>query len=423
MGAVGAALGVQHIGLAQGAIGGELTGAAIDEGAARHHQLAGVAGHRCRHRIEVAAHRRTGLESAAHRLERFGVADPHRLDHITAQRPQAGVHGITEPSEHRRHQVAAQQRFANHLRCQKQALEQQAVQVEAGAALTADARCRKPAAGLLHQLSTASHITAGGGDRAAQVLDQRAGHQIHPQGGGLLQLHQFAVAVIHEHHAIRLDRLDPLHQPADPLHTQRRPPAVPAAALDQHHPRRHRQGRGDGGLIHSAIGQQVELVVNDAELRQGTLAAAADADHLLQGVVRATGEGQQAIPGTQHAKQGCSNGVGAAHELQPHGGGLGLQHPCKHPIEHLTAQIAMAVAAHRGEVVHPQALGRERRQDPLQPRLHTGTAHLGQGLAAHQGSRQLIGSPGGMGRGGHGRGAGRQGAAFMLPRGSGHPPD
>ena len=57
MGAVGAALGVEHVRLAQGAVSRELTGAAIDEGAASHHQLTGIAGHRRRHRIEIAAHR------------------------------------------------------------------------------------------------------------------------------------------------------------------------------------------------------------------------------------------------------------------------------------------------------------------------------------------------------------------------------
>ena len=57
MGAVGAALGKQHVGLPQRRIGGKLAGAAVDEGAARHHQGTGVAGHRRRHRIEVGAHR------------------------------------------------------------------------------------------------------------------------------------------------------------------------------------------------------------------------------------------------------------------------------------------------------------------------------------------------------------------------------
>ena len=51
-----AALGVQDIGLPQGAIGGELAGAAVDERAAGHHQLTGVTRHRCGDRIEIGAH-------------------------------------------------------------------------------------------------------------------------------------------------------------------------------------------------------------------------------------------------------------------------------------------------------------------------------------------------------------------------------
>ena len=57
MAVVRAALHIEHIGLPQRAIGGEFTGAAIDEGAAGHHQLTGIAGHRRRHRLEIGPHR------------------------------------------------------------------------------------------------------------------------------------------------------------------------------------------------------------------------------------------------------------------------------------------------------------------------------------------------------------------------------
>ena len=359
------------------------------------------------------------------------------MDHIAAQLPQAGLDRIAQPSEHGRHQVAAEQGLAHHLWSQEQPLEQQAVQIETGAPLTADARRREPAAGLLHQLAPASHVAACGSDGAAQVLDQRAGHQVRSNGSGLLQLHQLAIAVIHKHHTAGLNRLDPLHQPTDLRHRKRRPPAVATAALNQHHPRRHGQGLGDAGLIDAAIGEQLEFVVDDAELRQGALAAAADADHLFKGVVGAAGEGQQAITGTQHAVERRGDGMGAAHELEPHGRGLGLQHPGEHPIEHLTAQVAMAVAAHRGEVMHPETLGRKGRQHPLQPWLHAGAALGRQGRAALNGLSQLIGSPGGRrdlarqagsssmasstarSGGASERGHDRRENGFMLPRGIG----
>ena len=271
------------------------------------------------------------------------------------------------------------------------------MQVKAGAALTADARRREPAAGLLHQLSAAGHIAAGGRDRAAQVLDQGTRHQVGAHRRGLLQLHQFAVAVVDKHQAAGLNRLHLLHQSTDLLHRERRAPAVAAAALNQHHACGQRQRLGDAGFVDRAIGQQIELVVGDAEFGQGSLALAADANHLLEGVVGAARERQQAIAGAQHAIQRGGNGMGATHKLQPHGGGFGLQHPGEDPIQHLPAQIAMAVATHRGEVVHPQALGPKGLQHPLQPRLHTGAALLSHRRGALQGRSQLIGHPGLMG--------------------------
>ena len=288
------------------------------------------------------------------------------------------------------------------------------MQIKPGAPLTADAWSGEPATGLLHQLPATRHIAAGGRNRAAQVLDQGTGHQIGTHRRGLLQLHQLAVAVVHEHQTMGLEGLHPLHQPADLIHRERRPPAVAAAALDQHHPGRHGQGGGDPGLIHAAVGQQIQLVVDDAELRQGTLAAAADADHLLKGVVGTTAEGQEAITGAQHPEQGRGNGVGATHKLQAHGGGLRLEHPREHPIEHLSTQITVAIAAHRGEVMHPQPLRRESLQHAIQAGFHSGGSLRHQMGDAGAGGGHLVGSPGAGGEA-----HGKRWRLGMLTRGGG----
>ena len=70
--AVVAPLDGKHVGLPQGPIGGDFAGAAVDEGAAGHHQLAGIAGHGRRHRVEIGPQRRAGLEGPADRLQEFG---------------------------------------------------------------------------------------------------------------------------------------------------------------------------------------------------------------------------------------------------------------------------------------------------------------------------------------------------------------
>ena len=395
MAVVGAALGVEHEGLPQRRIGGELAGAAIDEAAARHHQLTGVARHRRRHRIEVGAHRRGGLKGAAHQLEGLGVAEPHSLDAIAALGPGQGVHGIAEVGEHPRHQLSADQGLGHHLGRQEQTLKQQPMQIEAAAPLAADAGGGKPAASPLHQLGAAGHIATSGGEGAAQILDQRTGHQVGPHSGGFELLHQLAIAVVDKHQATGLQRLHPLTEPSDRGHRQGGTPAVAAAALDQHHPGGSRQGLSQPRLIHQALGRERQFVVGDAELSQGAGAAAPQADHFFQSVVGAAGEREQPIARPQHPEEGCGDGMGAAHELHPHGGGLGLQHPGEHPVQGFAALVAVAVAAHRGEVLHPQALGREGRQHPLQPGPHGSGAGGGQRRDRRQGGRHPIPGPGG----------------------------
>ena len=82
--------------------------------------------------------------------------------------------------------------------------------------------------------------------------------------------------------------MDALTQPGDLLNRDRRTPAVAAAALDQHHPAGLLHGLVQGRLIHRTIRLQIDFVVGNPEFRQGTLALAAQTDHLLKGVVGTT---------------------------------------------------------------------------------------------------------------------------------------
>ena len=269
------------------------------------------------------------------------------------------------------------------------------MQVEAAAPLAADAGGGEAAAGPLHQLGAAGHIAAARGEGAPQILDQGTGHQVGPHGGGFELLHQLAIAVVHEAEAIGPDRLHPLAEPPDRGHRQGGAPAVTAAALDQYHPSGRCQGLLQPFLIHQALGRERQFVVGDAEVGQGAGAAAPQADHFFQCVVGAAGEREQPITGPQHPEEGRRDGMGAAHELHPHGGRLGLQHPGEHPIEGLAAEVAVAVAAHRGKVMHPQALDREGRQHPLQAGAHGGGAGGSQRRDRGQGGGHPIPGPAG----------------------------
>ena len=194
-----------------------------------------------------------------------------------------------------RHQLGTDQGFSHHLGRQKQPLKQQPIEVKARAPLTANARSREPAAGHLDQIGATCHVATRGGDRAAQVFDQRPSDQVGAHGRGLVVLNQLAIAVVHKDNATGLQHLDPLGQPTDLGHRQSRSPAVATTALDQHHASGHRQRLLQSSLIDQPRGGEGQFVVGHAKLGQGALAAAANADHLLKGVVGATGKRQQAI--------------------------------------------------------------------------------------------------------------------------------
>jgi hypothetical protein len=54
--------------------------------------------------------------------------------------------------------------------------------------------------------------------------------------------------------------------------------------------------------------------------------------------------------------------MGATDELQSYGSGFGLKHSGKNPIQGFAALVAMAIAAHRSEVLGSDPLGGHGRQ-------------------------------------------------------------
>ena len=84
--------------------------------------------------------------------------------------------------------------------------------------------------------------------------------------------------------------------------------------------------------------------------------------------------------------------MGTTDKLQSHGRGFRLQHPGKHPIDYLPALIAMAVAAHRSEMLAAEPLGGEGIEHPGQPRLHlTGVVGGGSSGGGHCGGHPFGG--------------------------------
>jgi hypothetical protein len=71
--------------------------------------------------------------------------------------------------------------------------------------------------------------------------------------------------------------------------------------------------------------------------------------------------------------------MGATDELQSYGGGFGLKHPGKDPIQGVAALVPMAIAAHRSEVLGSDPLGGHGRQHCGQSRLNGGCMGPDQG--------------------------------------------
>ena len=154
-------------------------------------------------------------------------------------------------------------------------------------------------------------------------------------------------------------------QRTDLLHRDRGAPAVTATALNQHHPAGLIQRPVEGIQVHrTGVGQR-QFVVSDTELGQRALPLLPQTDDLLEGVVGTTGDREQSIARPKHTEQGCSDGMGAADELQPHSRRLSAEHTGKNAVDDLTALVPMAIASQRSEMLRAQSFSSHRLQHPL----------------------------------------------------------
>ena len=66
--------------------------------------------------------------------------------------------------------------------------------------------------------------------------------------------------------------------------------------------------------------------------------------HLFQGIIGASGEGHNGIPGPQHAKQRCGEGMGAGYEVVADQGVLTAEDVCQYRIQGFPSDVAVAIA-------------------------------------------------------------------------------
>ena len=247
---------------------------------------------------------------------------------------------------------------------QKQALVQQAVVPQGGAALRPDAGHRQAHGGSLHQVPPPGDVAAGGGQAAAGVFDEGAHHQVGPHVGGLDGLHELPVAVVHDDRRVGIGLLDDAAHLPDLRHRQGRAGGVPLGALDEH---RLHPGAG-GRLGHSIqvglVVKELYLLILDAVVFQGPVALVHRADHPQQGVVGGPHSGYQHVPRLQTAVQGGGDSVGTVDELDAYQGGLGAEDLGVDLVQLVPAQVVVAVAGGTGEVGVCYPMGLEGVQHP-----------------------------------------------------------
>ena len=239
-------------------------------------------------------------------------------------------------------------RSGNHGGGQEEALEQAGHEPQIGTYLLAKAGGGEPEGAAADALFRAADIAADGGQAAAGVLDEGADHHVGPYIGGLHGFYKFAIAVVHHNGHIRLALLAEGNELADLSHGEREPGGVALGPLDGDELGFLVDGSLDARIVKASVGEQIYLPVADAVLRQGT-GTLADADDLLQGIVGGSHRGQQLVAGQQIGTEGYSQGVGAAGDLRPDQGSLGVEYVGVDLFQGVPAQVIVAVAGGSGK--------------------------------------------------------------------------
>ncbi|KAA8493653.1 hypothetical protein FVE85_4790 [Porphyridium purpureum] len=212
--------------------------------------------------------------------------------------------------------------------------------------------------------------------------------------GGLDVEHELAVAVVDEEDDVWADVLDELHNARNVVHGERRAERVAARALDEHHARLRAQRGLYGVELDEAERAQVELAVRDAKVaeragvRGALVVRAAQADDLLERVVRPARDAEQLVARAEDAEQRGGDGVRARDELGPHERLLAVEEACEDGVDDLPAEVAVAVAFDAGEVVRADAVRAVRGEQPPERGLRAGVDARKRGRGARAGARR-----------------------------------
>ena len=199
-----AALKIDRIGRADGAVGGELNGGALHKRARRHHDLGVIARHGPRDRRDIAVDRGRRLNAAAEGQHPLGAAKLDGLNDVVAAlaavRDDAEAHALIEI----RREDRALERTGDDIRREEKALIHGRKQAEICADLLTKSGRGEPVGTALDTFRRAADIAADRGQAAAGIFDQAADDHVRADVRRLDRLDKFAVAVVHHADHVRL---------------------------------------------------------------------------------------------------------------------------------------------------------------------------------------------------------------------------
>ena len=291
------------------------------------------------------------------------------MDDIGPDGTRERIDAVAELLEEGGREVEPAQGLLDYRGRDEQALDERPAEAEGRPKRVAQARRVEARGDLGDQVRAPGDIAAGGCERTAQVLYERAHHEIRAGVGRLGGFDQFAVAVVDQHRSARRARSHPFDDRADLRDRERRTRRVAARALHEDRPDvAGRQFARDAVEIRRAVVEQRDLAIADA-LRLGERVLGV-ADRVAQRVVWLAASREQRSAVARAGGQRRDDRVRAADDREPRERPFAAEHPCEQSFVGGPGGVVVTVAGRSGEIALRDARFEKRVQHvSLHPRL------------------------------------------------------
>ena len=293
-------------------------------------------------------YRRIALDSYAKITQSLPAFKRNRLDDVAAALLWQRLYSIPQSFKDCRSKNRRLDGLHHDMRCQKQTLVKFTRRVaQRRAHLAAKARGSKAVGCVFDKVRTADDVTAGRGKTAAQVFNQRAGHQIGTHLGRLLLFDKFAVAIIHKADNVGVGLLGSLADAADFGNIDSfAHAAVAAGALNVDHGGFACDSLLERYKVHM-VTRHGQLLVAHTQIHQRAGCFYRIAYDSLHSVVRCACYSHQLVTCAQIAQKRHRQGVRTAYKLRAHQCRLRMEQLCVNRIQLVTAHVAIAIAGGR----------------------------------------------------------------------------